>query len=194
MNIFEFIVEMTKALAWPGFILSCAIIYRRQINGALGIMTRIRYGDVEMEFSHKISELSAETLSARPLVSDEDASKLRRDLLAIAARRPRVAILEAWRHVENELVQKAHDSGLDAPPATLTMPLMLSYYMSEKGVISPSQDGLVSSLRALQQRAAREVNQSISLNDAIKYIDLSLDLTLSLRSAQATQAGPNDNG
>lgn len=182
MNIFEFIAEMTKALAWPVFFLLCALLYRKQVNRVLGILTRVKYGGIEMEFGQEISGLSADNLIDRPLVRDKEMSDLRRELLAIAAKAPRVAVLEAWRHIENHLVDKAHNSELTVPPAVWTTPLILSYYMSEKGIISPSQDGLINRLRALQKTAVRDEKHPITLDDAIRYIDLSLDLVASLHS------------
>lgn len=194
MSISEFIVEMTKALAWPAFLLLCVLLFRRQINRVLSILARVKYGGVEMEFGHEISGLSANILSARPLIRDEEMSDLRRELLSVAARTPRVAVIEAWRHVENQLVDKAHESQLNVPPAVWTTPLMLSYYMSEKGIISPSQDDLINSLRGLQKTAARDDSRPITLDDAIKYIDLSLDLAASLKLSPVAQAGSDGNG
>lgn len=194
MSIFEFIVEMTKALVWPTSLLMCVLLFRRQINKALSILTRVKYQGVEMEFAHEISGLSAEVLSPRPLMRDEEMSNLRRKLLTVAARTPRVAVIEAWRLVENQLVDKAQQLQLSVPPAVWTTPLMLSYYMSEEGIISPSQDDLINSLRALQKTAARDDSRPIKLDDAIKYIDLSLDLAASLKLSSSAQAGFDGKG
>ena len=60
------------------------------------------------------------------------------------------AILLAWRSVEDALAEKGRESSLDLKPSIFDMPLILSYYLHEAGLLSESQDQLIQELKILK--------------------------------------------
>jgi hypothetical protein len=104
MDWLTFIVEIAKALGWPGAFVVALLVLRKPLKGLIPLLTKLKYKDIELEFG-KGMELAKEEAAALPQPENR---KLEQDLLPekimrLAAVAPRAGVLESWRMVEAEL-------------------------------------------------------------------------------------------
>jgi len=57
-----FVAEIVKALAWPTSILLLVLTLRKPIGELIPFLRKLKYKEIEMEFSCELAELKAEVL------------------------------------------------------------------------------------------------------------------------------------
>lgn len=64
MDVLTFISELIKSLAWPVAIIILVILLRKPIVELIPLLRRLKYKDLELEFSQEVTELKAEVEAA----------------------------------------------------------------------------------------------------------------------------------
>jgi hypothetical protein len=176
MDTLTFVAEIAKALAWPIAVLVLVLLARKPAVELLSYLRRIKYQDLELEFDKQIQDLKAKTAPLPKAVGAGDNTGHRDRLLKIAASSPEAAVMEAWRILENHLVEYAHRQSLQPAPAVWAMPLVLGGMLLSANKLSDSQFATLQTLKHLRDQITHTKGVTIPLGKALEYVDLTLSL------------------
>ena len=177
MGILEFIVGMTKAIAWP-----CAIAWitwslKDEFAQLLRRMTKAKHGNTEIEFAEKLEELeNAATTSGEQLrfnEADRAQANTYNAIKKMAEISPRAAIIEAYHFVEaakKELLKKADADKLSIHERKLFL----------REALSATEMSLLEELRRLRNNAVHSEDFSLHGMYINQYVSMALALARSL--------------
>lgn len=164
MDALTFIVEMTKAAAWPLAAIAVALIFRRQLSSLLQAIKKGKLGPAEFEFERGVQEVErlAVELPLPPAINDTR-------LEAFA--NPRRAILEAWLELENRAINLATKRGI-APPQVLRHANAYLQAIRAVGLLSPEHLEALKDLQALRNVAAHAADFEPGPAAVLGYVQL----------------------
>jgi hypothetical protein len=197
MGALEFVAEMVKALAWPAFAIALVVAFRRPIKDLIPFMRKFKYGDFEAEFGQQVRAIQEEIgppRSSRWLTRDSETRTLyKRDatipmgrageLRELAQANPRLAVLEAWRDVEEALRDAA--AHLSQGKIEHEPDEALRRVAKE---MEPKEVALYYELRKLRNQVAHVSDRAPSPEAALQYVGLCFGLVAVFRRF----AGEND--
>ncbi len=179
-----FAAEVIKALAWPLTLVGVLLALRRPLLALLPLVTRLRYKDLEFDFSRRLEEASAEAAAlaagAAGAAGGAGEPAASGDLLALARTSPRAAILEAWIRLEAAALDAARRRGAPDPVSHLRAPTRLIEALEEGGVLDARQAAVFHDLRSLRNSAAHALNFTPAPETAADYVRLAARLEQSL--------------
>jgi hypothetical protein len=195
LDMLTFITELTKSLAWPIAALLFALMIRKPIAELVPLLRKLKYKEIELEFSKQIAELKAEiatpthppleaTVSNVELPDDKSAAiGTRRDeLIRMASISARVAIMEAWLEVEVAATEVASSFWSSDASDAFRNYSKLGEYLFQCKVIDKKQLGTFKQLQQLRNRAAHAQELDISEEDTRTYVELAVSLAQQIRS------------
>jgi hypothetical protein len=125
------IVTTIQALAWPSVVFGSVLVLRHEIRALLKRISGIKYKELEISIGEKLidirKELAPEMMpSLAPKASatkenKEDKNEVA-ELMGLAARSPRDAIIESWMRLRHLIIGIARSKGHDFLSATVDMP------------------------------------------------------------------------
>lgn len=134
MDALTFIAEVVKALAWPASVVALVFMMRKPVGELIPLLRKLKYKEIEMEFSREIAELKAEALPAPQQPAHPAASSTgerlaaaglpgrlstkREELIRMTDFSTRVAVMEAWLEVEAAAIEVA-SSFWSVPPSVV---------------------------------------------------------------------------
>lgn len=182
LDILTFVVEMTKALAWPAAAVCTVLFLRHPLVRLVGLLRTVKYGDWELGFNEQVIELERKARETLPQTTTEPRLEdLRARLLKIAVNSPAAAVIEAWRHVEQRLHEVAQDHELKVAPAVEAMPLVLGALMFKRDIITDAQYSLLQRAKTLRDTVAHSLRPDLSVDEVSKFISLCIRLLASLK-------------
>lgn len=204
MDEFTFIATLAQALAWPAVVLVLVLLLRKPLSDLIPSLRRLKYKEVEMEFSREIAELKARYQPALPKVlpvakpkhqepatettpRNSESQQLRHgsarrdELLQMVRFSKRVAIMEAWLEVEAAAVEIASSFWLQPPNDVFKGNPNLGQYLVQCKVIDQAQLDIFNRLRDLRNRATLAQTINVSEEDARSYVELATGLAASIR-------------
>jgi hypothetical protein len=198
VDILTFVAEVIKALAWPGSILLLAFMLRKPIGELIPLLRKLKYKEIEMEFSREIAELKAEvlppreqpTIPAQISVDGQGAAmplperlETKRDnLLRMVQFSTRAAVMEAWLEVESAAIDVA-SSLWNTPPSEIFKSYpRLGEYLLQCNVIDHKLLETFKRLQQLRNKAAHAEELNLSEEDARSYVELAIGLAAHIRS------------
>ncbi|MDR3436314.1 hypothetical protein [Telmatospirillum sp.] len=161
----DFIVEMTKAVAWPIAAIAIAIIFRKTIPNLIERLSSFKYGGFEAAFANQaanIAENITRTSDQPPSFVDSDGERL----LSLAQESPRAAVLEAWLRVERKLHQLAEERHVDIR----NNPMTLVRSLRDAQAISSETERALNGLRQLRNLAVHAHSDELSSQKAIEFV------------------------
>lgn len=181
MDANQLTVGLVQALAWPIITFFIVLLLRKPFIELLKNIEKMKWQGVEFEFGKQLvnAEKGAKELSlppaekAKPPTFKQDMS-FYEQMKAIAEISPAAAIADSWRAVEFAIMEVANSHDYDVSnrtPAYKIVQKMIGDEILDQGIISLYQD-----LRNLRNSAAHHSDFSITVNDALRYIALSLSL------------------
>ncbi|MFM4721127.1 hypothetical protein [Aeromonas bivalvium] len=185
MDVLTFISEIIKAVAWPATAIVLVVLLRKPIVELIPLLRRLKYKELELEFSQEVSELKAEVEAIAkekgevvPSIAFTSSS-----LLNLVTFSTRAAIMEAWLEVESAGVAVASSFWGQPPTETFRNMPRLGEYLLQCKVIDEKQLAVFNKLRQLRNKAAHAQELNLSENDARSYIQLASDLAKHIREA-----------
>ncbi len=82
MDKYTFIVELIKVLAWPVTVASSLILLRKPIVSLIPFMRKLKFKELEMEFSEQVQAMKSEADIKEDLISPSPAM----DILSFSTR------------------------------------------------------------------------------------------------------------
>lgn len=179
MDTLSFVVELTKALAWPIAGVTISLIFRKEFRGLLDRMKRSKVGFAEFEFEEVVATLKAESsgVSLEPTATEID-----RTVLALIDLNPRQAILNSWVGVESAAIRLAEVS-LKLEPVLARSPLLAMRAATHRQIVDSKYLEVFNELRSLRNKAAHEAGFSPTRSSVLSFVELSSELTSVLQSA-----------
>lgn len=186
MDALTFTAEITKALAWPVALVIISLMLRRPITQLLPLLRRLKYKEIELEFSKELAQLKSEVAAIDPsdnkkAVSSNPISSSNR-LLNIASISASAAILEAWSELESVSVSVASSFWSQPPSDTFKNYPKLGEYLLQCKVIDEKQLVVFNKLRELRNKAAHAVALNLTEAEARTYIELATSLIAHIRA------------
>ncbi|WP_407353296.1 hypothetical protein [Luteimonas sp. R10] len=199
MDVLTFVAEVVRALAWPASVLLLAFMLRKPIGELIPLLRKLKYKEIEMEFSREIAELKAEALPppeqriipAQISADDQEAAAIqvperletkREDLLRMVHFSTRVAIMEAWLEVESAAIEVASSFWSMPPSESFKSFPRLGEYLLQCKVIDHKLLETFKRLHQLRNKAAHAGELNLSEEDARSYVELAIALAAHIRS------------
>lgn len=184
MDLPTFVVELIKALAWPGVVLTVVLLLRKQLRALLPLLTKLKYKDLELAFGREAAEARAEAAELPPppgrtLAQLPPVSLAVQRLLTVS---PRSAVIEAWREVEEAARDVAISRQVMQPGLGTIPPGKLANVLAAHNILQPPHLGLFHDLRALRNQAAHVPEFALSDEAARDYVGAAARLIEFLRS------------
>jgi len=188
MDGFTFITEIIKALAWPAFTIGLVFLLRKPIIELIPLMKKLKYKELEFEFSQEVSNLKAETSESYKFSqSDEPKAKdihpVSTKALELVPLSTRAAIMEAWIDVETAAVEVASSFYSQPPNEAIKKFPILGEYLHQCKVIDDYQLSVFQRLRELRNKAAHVEELHLSENDAKSFVIIASNLAKHIRDA-----------
>jgi hypothetical protein len=191
----QLVVGLVQALAWPVITLLIVLLLRRPFIELLKNVEKMKWQGVEFEFGKQLvnaekgaKELSLPSAEKVKLPAFKQETSLYERMKAIAEISPAAAVADSWKAVEFATLQVANAHGYDFPERTA------GYKIIEKlvvdGVIDKGTMSLYRDLRELRNSAAHHSDFSITVSEALRYIDLSLSLANRLQEIANLEKPP----
>nr|WP_321239330.1 hypothetical protein [uncultured Tolumonas sp.] len=185
MDVLTFIAELIKAVSWPATAIALVILLRKPIIELIPLLRRLKYKELELEFTQEISELKAEveTIAKEKGEAAPSIASTSANLLNLVTFSTRAAIMESWLEVESASVAIASSFWGKSPDETFRNMPKLGEYLLQCKVIDEKQLSVFNKLRQLRNKAAHAEDLDLSENDARSYVQLASDLAKHIREA-----------
>jgi ABC-type branched-subunit amino acid transport system ATPase component len=182
LDIKTFIVEMTKALAWPLIVLVAVLAFRKPLLRLLPQLRNLKYDKLEFQFAKEVAAVEKEAQASLPPVPQESRLDAIRDkLIKLTMTSPEAAIIEAWRYLEAQQLELVERRKVDVAPVVRTMPRVLGALLYKEGMLSEAQHDLVTRLRDLRNDVTHSRTQVVDIERAVSYIESVLRLVASMQ-------------
>jgi len=163
----DHIIRLIEVVAWPVTALLLIWLARKEIRLLVPLIQRIKYKDVEIEFSKRLAQVK-EDVSEIPTLEPGEADKAAR-IYSLAEISPSSAVIEAWKALEQAAYEKVRQ--LVPKGESYREPFRRPIdYLDYKGVLVPSAASAARDLRSLRNTAAHAGADGISREDAIQYV------------------------
>jgi len=181
MDIKTFIVEMTKALAWPVGVVTAVLLFRKYVVALLPHLTTLKYDKFEVQFAKDVAALEKQSQTELPPLREKPGlDAVREKLTSLAMPSPEAAVIETWRYLETKLLEAATRHKLDIAPAVRTMPMVLAALLYKNGFMTEAQYALTYRLRDLRNDVTHNPGATVDIERALSYIESALRLAASL--------------
>lgn len=180
MDWLTFVAVLVEHLAWPVTILVVFLVLRKPLAGLIPLLVRLRYKDLELDFSRRLEEVTAEV---QELPRADTTARIDDPLLRLAESSPRAAILESWLRLETAAVDAARRKNVAIPPSHVRSPLQLVQSLEELGIVDARQAALFHDLRGLRNSAAHAMNFDPGIEASREYVLAASRLEEYLQSA-----------
>jgi hypothetical protein len=177
----EFVASIIASIAWPTAVLVAVLVFRKQLMNLIPALRRLRYKDLELEFSDSVRELSEKASREHlPLPTAEEEPLVER-LAVIADISPRAAILEAWLTVETAALETAERFRLLPYGEVRRKPHRLGDYLQKAEILNADIREVFDRLRQLRNTAVHAPEAQFEPNVVRDYVALALSLAEYLR-------------
>lgn len=181
MDIKTFIVELTKALAWPLTALCAVLAFRKTILRLLPQLAKFKYDKFEFQFDKEVADVEKQAQASLPPIPPRSTLEaVRQKLIKLAMVSPEAAIIDAWRYLESELLELVARQKVDIAPTVRTMPRVLGALLYKEGLLSEAQHDLITRLRDLRNDVTHGRTQSVDIERATSYVESVLRLASSI--------------
>ncbi|MBL4941904.1 MAG: hypothetical protein JKY81_09600 [Colwellia sp.] len=185
MDGFTFTTEIVKALAWPVSAIVLVFLLRKPIIELVPLMKKLKYKELELEFSQEVKALKLEVTESSGVgsptvtVSPSTNSKAL-DLLSFSTR---AAIMEAWIEVETAATEVASSFWGQSPNETMKKFSKLGEYLHQCNVIDDKQLITFQRLRQLRNKVAHVRAIDLNEEDAKSFIVMAEHLAKHIKGA-----------
>jgi hypothetical protein len=178
MDGLTFVSEIIKALAWPSTIIVIIYLLKKPIIEFLPFMKKLKYKELELEFSQEVMALKAE-VSETPTLEIDKADNLTLSTskaFELVSFSTRAAIMESWIELETAAVEVASSLWNQSSSEAMRNIPRLAEYLHKSKIIDDKQLSIFQRLRQLRNKAAHAEELHLSEEDAKTYIIMASSL------------------
>ncbi|MDO0946112.1 hypothetical protein [Chromohalobacter israelensis] len=186
MGVLTFLSEIVRSVAWPVTVVVLVVVLRRPLVELIPLLRRLKYKELELDFSQQVSELKAEAESISQEHPEEKGriSPISNRILSLVSFSTRASIMEAWLEVESAAIAVASSFWNQPPNDVMRNYPKLGEYLLQCKVINEKQLGIFNTLRKLRNKAVHAEDLELNEKDTSSYVQLALDLAEHIRNAQ----------
>lgn len=178
MDGLTFTSEVVKSLAWPVSVILLVFLLRKPILELVPLIKKLKYKELELEFSQQVMDLKVEARSAfNPEVPGVTTKPVKSKALELVSISTRSAIIEAWIELETVAMEVAmsfwsesHVKGAKSIPR-------LGEYLFKCKVIDEKQLNVFNGLRKLRNKAAHTERLYLNENNTKSFIAMASELS-----------------
>lgn len=175
MDIYTFIVEIVKALAWPVTIGIGFMFLHKPFISLIPFMHKLKFIEFEMEFSQQVQAMKLEA----DIREDSEVKSPAMDILSFSTR---AAVMEAWIELETVAASKAASFWSSSNVSPFKNNIRLGNYLHQCGVINENQLKSFNELRKLRNELVHIKEVSITDSDAKAYIEVAANLVQHIKN------------
>ena len=192
MDALTFVSNVISSVVWPATVIMAIIVLRNPLRALIRNLGRrlhsVKFPGGEAEFSQELAEVKQAAdeaqLPAAKFEPTEEHMLLQEEedkqhWVRLAKISPRSAIVEAWRNVENAIVEVARKADIPKEETHSTMALIRA--LVKRQVISPDVLPIISELRSIRNTAVHGVDFNISQPDVEQYLSIANRVVTKLR-------------
>ena len=183
MDVLDFIASVIDSLSWPIGIVILTLLLRNHLGKLLSRLTRIRYGDVEVNFRREMRKLGslAKIVGLRSSEKPVQAGKRQRksedaiaDAMWLADELPEAAVGVAWVALEHELMQAIMRLAISADYPLYQSSLKNISLLHEHGYIDGKIREVLDRMRRLRNAAVHAQRDAVGISgdEAREFIGL----------------------
>ena len=183
MDTLTFLSEVISSLAWPSAAVLLVFLLRKPIVELVPLMKRLKYKELELEFSQQVLELKTEAESSLSktensyAVDTNDSDRL----LDLVLYSTRAAIMEAWIKLETAAIDVASSYWGPSSKETFRSTANLGEYLLQCKVIDETQLSIYNTLRKLRNKSAHAEELHLSEVDVKAYVQMAINLSEHIR-------------
>jgi hypothetical protein len=184
MDRLTFISKIIGDVAWPLTLLTVVLIMRKQLQAAIGFVSKVKVSGVEVEFDRQLAAAkieAAELPKSQPSL-EHGAQVVTEEAIVLAKSSPRAAVLDAWRLVEIAALDSAKRLLGDEKFTNATMTFRAIQLLEKHPTVPPAAVSLLKNLRALRNEAAHAPHFDVSPASAVEYAHLAAQLIATLNA------------
>lgn len=182
MDKLTFAAELIKAVVWPLTFAFFLYLIRKPLVELVSLIRKVKYQHLELEFDRELVAIKKQAAEGLPQPQEKDSlADLREKIMKLVGVSPEVAVVEAWRHLENRLHEYAQVVQIEFAPAVHAMPLVLAALLQKADKLSEAQFTTLTGLKQLRDTVTHSLGARVSVGEAIEYVDLVLWLMSTLK-------------
>lgn len=183
MDALTFLSEIIRSVAWPVTVVVLVVVLRKPLVELIPLLRRLKYKELELEFSQQVSELKAEAESISREHPEEQGqiSPSSNRILNLVSFSTRASIMEAWLEVESAAIAVASSFWNQPPSDVMKNYPKLGEYLLQCKVINEKQLDIFNTLRKLRNKAVHAEELELNEKDARSYVQLALNLAEHIR-------------
>ena len=177
----DWLIELLDVLIWPLMVGVILFTLRRHIKQLLPLIQKIKYKDVEIEFTKRLEQVSEDVgeLAQKDLSTDSDYARM----IKLVDVSTKSAIIESWKGLE--VAARAKVKQLRPPNEKFNNPLKRPLaYLDYKGAIHSTRAGAIRELHSLRNAAAHADGIVISKEDALEYVNLAKSIQTDIENIE----------
>jgi hypothetical protein len=179
MDYETFIVEMTKALAWPASAIALAVIFRLQVTKLLERLEHLKAPGVEADFQKKVAEVAR---SLPPEAQQQVGAAMEARSQVNPKAPPEEIIFDAWRQLEDRLQAIAVAKEMGDGRGRFREPLTIA----SKLTLPPGTFGTIKQLHTIRNEVVHAKSVApLTLDTALEYVGLVAEVTQTLPQVSA---------
>ena len=187
------ISSLVDSLAWPVAIAILVLVFRSPLLKLLEGLTRLRYGDFELDFGQEVESIKDQATTAgiklTPKTTSEktdtrDSTEIVADAFKLAEEFPEPAVVLAWTAVEYELLQVGVRFDISTSHQGYTPPSRIINFLSKDGHLENETCDILERMRTLRNMAAHPAREKarISSDEAVEFVSLAEGMKEKLKS------------
>jgi hypothetical protein len=169
------------------------LLFRKFIEQLIPALTRLKYHDLELEFSRDLKNASAAAMAGIPDGEGVEPSKALESMERLAIAEPKIAALEGWRQLEDRLFRLARWKNVSMAPGVWTMPMVVAGFLASENYLTDPEFWLISRLKEMRDKVAQLPDFSLKPEEAVEYVNLVAKAVASI-DKQLTIQSPNPGG
>jgi hypothetical protein len=182
------VAVMVARFVWPNLkvdVFTLALVIVALLPWLSGMIESAKFpGGWEVKFREQVDQLAKSIDVGVPAAeATQNLKDIRTTALLQVSEAPAISIVEAWRLVENALVELAARTGTHAAAPVWTMPLLLGAMMLGDRTITDSQYDAMKRIKGIRDAVIHARIGEPSIADARTVIDLAIQLMASLSAA-----------
>lgn len=185
MDWMTFVVEMTKALAWPISVAIGIYHFKGEVAKLLPRLKKLKHKDTELEFAERVEELAKDIAKTndktQPIAIGENFLDDYNVLVRLADISPRSAVMEAFRTVE-AAAARALVKAYPELKEKGAMPQIQLLKLLRGRVLDDQSYRQLNELRMLRNKAAHDEEFSLHGMPIEAYVDIALTIANHLES------------
>ena len=185
MDWLTFVSKIADAVAWPLALIVASLLIRKPLLRAVPFLRKLKYSDVEVEFSQEISSLRKEITSVegKDTTRQFSPAKIPDRIIQIVSISPRAAIMESWKDVEAAIIAIAQRDKSIADRIGKESPLELVSHLEKAGKLSRPVADFIRRLDTLLNKYKWAEGIRVDPDLALEIIDICISFAAALSAA-----------